>query len=208
MSFLKFKIIIPLLLPIVLIAQPDIKLPLQIHLMINDSEIDITSGWVDSLVSEALSAKIRYQIVGASYIDKSITTQIQLPQFLSLNEVMRQIVIYYSLIPEENDRQKEKLLIYPYFTEKKSTPSLECRYVAVGEFDISVFKWEQVPIPDQPDVEQLEIFNKILQVSFSETSSFGGIPEESLEKFAKRNNMSVEQVRQIYQNTILWQLSR
>jgi hypothetical protein len=192
----------------VLIAQPEIKLPLQIHLMINDSEIDITSDWVDSLVSEALSAKIKYQIVGASYIDKSITTQIQLPQFLSLNEVLRQIVIYYSLITEENDRQKEKLLIYPYFTAKESTPSLECRYVAGGEFNISVFKWDQVSIPDQPNVEQLEIFNKILQVSFSETSSFGGIPEESLEKFANRNNMSVEQVRQIYQNTILWQLSR
>ena len=208
MSFLKFKIISQFLLPLVLIAQPEIKLPSQFHLMINDSEVNLSSGWVDSLVTEAFSAEIRYQIVGASYIDKSITTQIQLPQFLPLSDVLRQIVIYYSLIKEENDRQKEKLLIYPYFTEKDSSPSLECRYDAGGEFDIRVFKWDRVPIPNQPDIGQLEIFNKILQDTFSETSSFSGIPDQSLEKFAKRNNIPVEQVRQIYQNTILWQLSR
>lgn len=208
MQSFKLKLLIGFLflLPFILKAQPDINLPSQFNLIVNDTELYLTCGWVDSLVVEALSAEIRFKIVGASCSDKSVITQIQLPQFLSLSQVYRQIVIYYSLIPEE-DRQKDKLYIYPYFLRDENSPSLECRYNSGGEFDISVFKWEQIPIPSQPDKKQLEIFNKILQVSFHETSSFSGISEELLNKFAQSNDLPAKRVKQIYQNTILWQLS-
>ncbi len=187
-------------------AQPDIDLPSETQLIVNGSDIPLTSGWIDSLVDDAFAGKICYKIVGASRAEFSVTTQVQLPQILTLNEVYRQIVLYYIMLPDEDIREREFLNIYPYFESTEGEPALRCQYIPEGKYHIEVQRWNQIPVPAQPIIEDREIYNQILQISFHELQSFGDISDNVFEKVAIKNKLPIERIREIYQNTILWQL--
>jgi hypothetical protein len=190
----------------IVIAQTQIDLPREIKLEVNGSELSFTSDWIDSLVDEAYAGMIHYKIVGAKRSDYYITTQIQIPQILTLNDVMRQIVLYYSLLPNEESREAEILTIFPYFESTDGKPALKTHYDSEGEYDIELFHWNTVPIPNQPIPEHKYIVNQILQTSFSGVQSLGDVPDTVFEEVANENDLTVEQTRIIYQNTILWKV--
>lgn len=187
-------------------AQTGLGLPNKIRLVVNGSEIIPTQSWMDSLVDEANNWKIYYKITSASGANFSVTTQIQIPQIFSLNEVYRQIVLYYSFIRDEEMREKEFLTIYPYFVNTDEDPAIRCRYISEGKYEIEIESWQQVPIPDKPRVEDRDIFNQILQIAFQGVQSIGDVSDEVFDKVAKKNKISIERVKKIYQNSILWQL--
>jgi len=188
----------------ILIAQPQIELPTKITMEVNGAELFLTSGWIDSLVDDAYAGMIHYKIVGAKRSNRYITTQIQIPQILSLNDVLRQIVYYYALLPNEDSREAEVLTIFPYFESTEENPALRSHYISEGEYDVELFRWNQVPVPNQPIPEDKYIFNQILQTSFDGLQSLGDVPDKVFKKVATKNDLSVEQVRIIYQNIILW----
>jgi len=187
-------------------SQPSIHIPEEITLVVNGSILPQPSVWTDSLLDNALAGKIYYKIIGANSKGTTVITQVQIPQILSLNDVFRQIIFYYGVLPDEHSREKERLHIFPYFENTGEEPALKCHYTAGGSYHIDVEKWDQVPVPPQPIVEDRDIFNQILQISFQEVQSIGDVSESVFEKVAKQNKLSVERIRDIYQTTILWQL--
>ncbi len=201
-----YKLLLILLFAGTLWAQPEIELPANINLTINESEFFLSTAWIDSLVDDALSGNIHYKIIGAKRSERYILTNVQIPQILTLNEVLRQIVIYYSLIAAETDREKEILNIYPYFNTPEGKSALTAQYISEGHFKIELNRWETVPFPDQPIPEDKDIFNQILQTAFNGTQSLGDVSDTVFEKVAETNNMTIGQVRSIYQKTVLWQI--
>jgi hypothetical protein len=190
----------------VLRAQVEIKLPNEILLTVNGSELSLSQSWIDSLVDVASGANIYYKIVGAFRKESSVITVIQIPQILSINEVYRQIVLYYTILSDEESRQRELLNIYPYFESTGEDPAIRCQYFSDGKYEIVVEYWHRVPVPDQPIPEDKDIHNQILQISFHEVQSLGDISDDVFEKVAIKNDLSVQRIQEIYQNTILWQL--
>jgi hypothetical protein len=193
--------------PLLLQAQLEINLPKDLNIIVDESDLPLSAGWLDSLSDEALSGKIRYKIVGASSIEGKVTTKIHIPQILSLGEVFRQVVLYYSMINNEHERENETLYVYPYFIFIENTPSLMCRYESEANFYFEINNWDRVPIPPQPTLEEKDVFNQVLQASFNNIQKFSSIDEKIFRKIALQNDLSVARVRQIYQNTILWQLA-
>ena len=189
----------------ILPAQPVVNLPKEVNIKINGTELTLTSGWIDTLVDVAYDGEIYYKIIGAKKSQFYVTTVLQIPQILNLNDVLRQIVIYYALLQNEKSRETEVLTIYPYFTSLKEEPALKVQYTTAGKYDIDLNRWNPVPVPDQPIPEQKYIFNQIIQASFSGLQSIGDVPDKVFQEIAEKNNMSFEKVRSIYQNTILWQ---
>ena len=187
-------------------SQSGIDLPNKIQIFVNGSEISLTESWIDSLVNDAIERTIFYKIVGAARANSLVTTQVQIPQFFSLKEVYRQVVLYYTFLQDEDTRESEILNIYPYFESTNTKPAIRCRYVSKRKYDIEIEYWHQIPIPDQPRVEDRDIFNQILQISFHEVESIGDVSNDVFEKVAEKNKLPVERVKTIYQNTILWQL--
>ena len=190
----------------ILKAQDEIKPPHKILLTVNGFELPLTEGWIDSLIDDAFGVKIYYKIVGASRKESLVITEIQIPQILSINEVYRQIVLYYTILPDEDSREREFLNIYPYFESTEEDPALRCQYFSEGKYEMDVDYWHRVPIPDQPVPEDKDIYNQILQISFREVQSLGDISDDIFVKVAIKNGLSLQRVREIYQNTILWQL--
>jgi hypothetical protein len=88
-------------------AQLVIELSQEVHLSVNDMDIDFSDLWLDSLIHDAQSGKIVYKIVYANCSNSKIITKIQLPQTLPLDKVYRQIVLYYSLLRNEEDRESQ-----------------------------------------------------------------------------------------------------
>ncbi len=205
---LVFEIVLILLLSLPIFpaqAQMEIHIPSAINLTVNRVPHPLSQGWLDSLIDEANSDKIRYKIVGAWGKDSQVTTLIQLPQILSLDQVYRQVVLYYSLISGEIEREREFLRIYPYFVSPDNKPSLSCYYQSEGHYYFEVNDWEQVAIPPGPTPEERYIFNQIMQASFHSVQSFTDISEEIFKKIALQNNLPLEYIEKIYKNTILWQ---
>jgi hypothetical protein len=190
----------------ILPAQPVVELPKEINIKINGIELTLTSGWIDSLVDAAYDGKIYYKIIGAKKSQYYVTTVVQIPQILDLNDVLRQIILYYSLLQNETSREGEILTIYPYFKSMTEDPSLKVQYNSKGKYEINLLRWNPVSVPDQPIPEHKYIFNQIIQTSFSGLQSLGDVPDEVFQEIAEKNNLSTEQVRRIYQNTILWQV--
>ena len=186
-------------------TQPVIELPRQIVIYVNDTLFTPSDAWYDSLNLDAKNSKICYTIIGTSSTKSMVLTKIQIPQIVSLKQVLRQIVLYYSLISREKDRTKEKVNIYAYFQSIRSAPMLKVAYQSPGVFYIQLRKWERIPAPSSPTPEEKAIFNQVLQMAFEEVQTFSSISESVFKKVALRNSMSVEVVKKIYQNITLWQ---
>ena len=196
-----------IVIPIFLLAQIEIDLPSEVMIQINDTTMDLTEGWMDSLLAEAEQSKIRYKIVQAYGNGQQVFTSLKLPQILSLNEIARQIVFYYSLLTSDKERKSESLAIYPYFNSIQQPAYISCSYRSRGNYMLTVRNWQTVSIPPSPKPEDKFIFNQILNETFGKIQHFGSIPDEIFSKIALRNRLSAKEVRTIYENTILWQLS-
>jgi hypothetical protein len=198
------------LLCLVIFAQAQLKidLPSEITIFINDSLFTPALEWNDKLVHEAALAKLRYRIAASHGDDQDVVTKIKIPQILSFPEVIRQVILYYSLLTTEQDRQNERILIYPYFKSIDRDAALSCKYQTRGKFYISVKHWHTVPVPPKPSPEDKEIFNQIMETSFKDIQKFGDLPDEIFANVALRNKMTANDVRHIYQKVILWQLGQ
>jgi hypothetical protein len=206
-NIMKSVILFLIAIPIYLLAQIEIDLPSEVMIHINDTTMNLTAGWVDSLLAEAEHGKIRYNIVQAYGNGQQVNTSLKLPQILSLTEITRQIVFYYSLLNSEMEREKESLAIYPYFSSIQQRAFISCSYRSAGNYYFRVRNWQTVSIPPPPKPEDKYIFNQILNETFGKIQHFGSIPDEIFSTIALRNRLSVHEVRTIYEKTILWQLS-
>ena len=201
----RFFIFFTLFYPMMGLTQPVFEFPQQITIYVNDTLYTPSDVWFDSLSQEAQKSKICYVIIGTSSTKSSVLTHIQLPQIISLKQVLRQVVLYYSMIAREKDRIKEKVNIYTYFQSNRSAPMLTVTYSKPGVFKIQLRKWDRIPVPSAPTPEEKAVFNQVLQTAFQEVQTFSSISESVFKKVALRNSISVKVVKNIYQNVTLWQ---
>lgn len=195
-------------LPVYVAGQLQVNLPREINIYINDSLFTPSVEWNDSLINEAQLSKIRYKIAGFRRDNKLVFTKIKLPQIFKLPQVVRQVVLYYSLLNDEEDREKEEILVYPYFSSINVKDAITCNYRRYGKYYFKVRTWQTIPTPSTPTPEEKEIFNRIMETSFQQVNKFGDIDEEIFQQVAAQNRLSTERVKSIYQNIILWQLSQ
>ena len=205
---MKFITIVLVCLPIFLKAQLEVNLPPNVTIFINDTLFTPPLEWNENLIRIARSSKIQYKIVAFRRDNKNIFTKLKVPQILNLHAVIQQVIIYYSLLNNEEDRENEEIMIYPYFSSVDTLASIRCSYQQNGNFYFEVSSWITIPIPSRPKPEEKEIFNQILDSSFQHVHRFGDISKEIFDKVAQKNKMSSEDVKKIYQNIILWQLSQ
>ena len=191
----------------IVFGQTQVEVPKEIKIEINNDEKILTEGWLDSLYDDAYSGEIHYKILGAKRFEYFITTNLQIPQILSLDDALRQIIIYYSLLPGEDARDRELVHVFQFFEPTTSDPAIRAKCHAEGEFEFEISRWNQVPIPSAPIPEDKDIYNQIVQTSFKNVQTFGEVPEKVFKKIALENNLEVERVKIIYQNTLLWKVS-
>ena len=180
----------------------------QISIYINDKPYTATIEWIDSLQTDPEIAIIRYKITGALSDGKSVITRIRLPQVLTINEVVRQIVLYYKMLDNDEARKNEEILIFPYFTEPDDPPFLRVNYLNSHIINIKLREWQTVKRPPPPSPEERDIYNQIIEDSFNDVQEYGNISDETFIKIARENNIPLDRVTQIYKNVILWQLTR
>ena len=197
-----------LFIPEFIPAQIEVKLPSRINVTINNSEFEPSETWNDSLIEEAARGHIRYEIVSTYRNLSNVTTRIRIPQFYTLPEVMRQIIIYYCLLNDESDRQNEILLIYPFFMDIHQRPLIICTYEKENQFNLTISEWQTVPIPQPPIPEHKFLYNQLIEADLTELTSRDTIPDEIYEQVADKNNVSVDQLQRIYQSVKLWQLAQ
>ena len=193
---------------VILTGQLQINLPSEITIYINDSLFTPSVEWHDSLANEARFDKIRYKIAGFRRDNKLVFTKLKLPQIFDLPQVVQQIILYYSLLNDELDRENEEILVYSYFASINEKEAIKCRYRISGKYYFDVRDWHTIPTPAQPTPEEKEIFNQIMETSFQQVNLFGDMDEEIFQRVADRNKLPVTKVKNIYQNIILWQLSQ
>ena len=112
---MKYFVLYILLISFPLSAQINIILPDSFQVIVNDEVAQLSQAWYDSLKSEAFQNKIQYQIGGYHSKNRSAVAKLRIPQTFSFNQVIRQVIYYYSLLNSFNDREKEKVLVYPFF---------------------------------------------------------------------------------------------
>ena len=194
-----------LLLPFSLLAQLAIDLPSSVEIFINAAHPTLTEGWMDSLVEESRSGKLHYNIAGTFADEHTVRTYLRIPQILSLNRVFCQVIFYYSLISEETDRIREQVFIFPYFSNMQEFPAMSCTYRSQGKFYFTITRWQVVPVPPQPNPEERDIFNQIIEVMLGDIQKMGSVAADIFKQIAEKNKLPVNEVRRIYENTILWQ---
>ena len=180
----------------------------QFSIYINDKPFTAAKSWIDSVTNDPESAVIRYKITGAHSDGLSVTTRIRLPQVLSINEVVKQIILYYLMLDDNEARQNEVILIFPYFTEAKDPPSMHVNYQNSNIIHINVREWQTIERPATPSPEERDIYNQIIEDSFNKVQEYEKISDEVFIKIARANNLPPDRVIQIYKNVFLWQLTR
>ena len=195
-------------LPLILYSQPEIHLPGELTIMINDRIFDPSGSWTDSLLSEAANIYIRYEIVHVEQISDKIRTKIRVPQVFSFQAIIRQMILYYGLLNDEATRSKEVLLVYPFFNELNDQPAAQCVYMGAGRYHIDLNYWNKIPTPNPPGPEDIFLYNRLLETAKNEFGDHDGISEDTLQKVAMENDMCKQDLMQLYQNVKLWQLAQ
>ena len=204
----KFLFLLFSFIPFLCHAQVEIDLPVSINIYNNEVYLPVSDNWIDSLITEASSGKLHYTIAGAYADNEKVITRLHVPQILSLHQVYYQVIFYYALLSTETDRVKEQVLIYPYFFDINKQPFIMCNYKTSGKYYFTVKHWSVVPVPPMPDPEEKWIFNQIIEAMLDGIQKMGSTPEELFRQIAEKNNLPVNRVQSIYENTILWQESQ
>ena len=201
---IKFLIVLSILLiPVILPAQIEINLPKQISVYIESQPWQYSQSWLDELLNYNSSKDLKYKLSGGLFSAKRNITKLEIPQILSINHVLHQVIYYYSSL-EENLRTKEKVLVYPFFNDYRDQPYIECRYSKTGKFYFTINRWKQIPVPNKPTDLEISIYNQILNNVFRDNSNFNNISQKYFKKAAKEHNLSTKQVEEIFKNVILW----
>ena len=194
--------------PGMIFSQPEVSLPSEINILIDNYVFDPSEAWTDSLISEARTGYLRYEIISTYRVSHQIQTKIRVPQFFTFKQVIRQIVFYYGLLDSEDARKCEKLLIYPFFCNIEDNPAAQCTYVKEGWYKFEVNYWNTVDVPKTPGPENKFLYNQLIESSMTELGDIDGISEKILKKIAAENNISVDKLQKIYEEVKLWQLAQ
>jgi len=194
--------------PGMIYSQPEVSLPREINILIDDYVFDPSEAWTDSLISEAQAGYLRYEIISTYRGSNQIQTKIRVPQFFTFKQVIRQIVFYYGLLDSEDARKCEKLLIYPFFYNIEDTPAAQCTCVKEGWYEFEVNYWNTVDVPNAPGPENKFLYNQLIDSSMTNFGDRDGISENILKKIAAENNISVDDLQKIYEEVKLWQLAQ
>jgi hypothetical protein len=178
-----------------------------ISVFINGDAYPISAAWVDSAQSQSELMTIRYNITGAHSYGSEVTTMIRLPQVLTVQQVIEQVLLYYFMLEEETLKNNEQLYIYPYFTDQAQQPAIRVRYLS-GTLKVDLKEWKTVRRPKLPTPEEREIYNQIIEDFFNEIQEYNSMSNDRFQKIAQKNNIPVERVRKIYEDVILWNLTR
>jgi hypothetical protein len=201
LNFLFYILLIPVQLP----AQLIIKLPDVIEISVNDQKLSLSRGRLDSLRQESRSGNVHYKIAGIEASQQRAQVRLAIPQIFSLPQVFDQVIFYYSLMSAEDDRRRDQLYIYPYFADTDQQPYITCTYQPVGKFFFTVGRWPVIPVPPAPDLQQRDIYNQIINELLDDYQIMESINPEIIQRIAQKNKLQVEQVQNIYENTLLWQ---
>ncbi len=200
-NFLVLTLFIPVFLP----AQLAINLPATIEITVNKQIIHMSSSRLDSLRRESRSGKVHYKIAGIEASQQRAQVRIYVPQIFSLSKVFDQVIFYYSLISTEDDRRRDHVYVYPYFSDIDKQPYVTCTYQPGGKFFFTVNHWSVAAVPPAPDPQQILIYNQIIEEMLNDYQIMESINLVIIKRVAEKNKLPLEQVQKIYENTILWQ---
>ena len=179
----------------------------EIAVVVNDSIMEFSQAWYDSLIIESNQNNLCYQIAGYQTSKVSTTAKLKLPQTLKLSQIIRQVIIYYDMLKNENEKRKEKLLLYPFFCDISRSEFIKC-YYSDNTYYIIVKKWETVSIPSQPTPEEKFIYNEVLKSALQNTLEFGELSEDVFEAVSLYQKKSINEIHKIYKKVILWNACR
>jgi len=197
------KFLFLFIIPFSLIAQIEIILPDTFKVLINEKQIQLEQDWYDSLQYEAEHAKIYYQLAGHHSFNRSAVAKLKIPQTLTVRQVVRQVLFYYSLLNSEKKRKNEKVLIYPLFIDVDGHEYISCNY-SDNIYYFYIKKWETIAIPSTPTLEEKFIYNQTIKYAMQNTLLFAEIPEKALKEVSMIQNKSFDEVFQIYKKVVLW----
>lgn len=203
------KLIITLLFSISfsLCAQINIKLQSHFEVNVNDSIIEFSNLWFDSLITEANNSKIYYQISGYESSNRISTAKLKIPQTLKLNEIIRQVIFYYSLLESEQEKEKEQVLLFPFFVDITKPEYIKCNY-ANKTFYFKLREWITQPKPLQPTPEEKYIYNQIMKNAIEKTMVFGEVPENSIKEISLLRKKPFNEINEVYKKVTLWNACR
>jgi hypothetical protein len=202
------KIFFILLCPTIsLLAQFEIKLQNSFQIFVNDSAIQLNQSWFDSLKLEANHGKVYFQLSESNTNKRVSKIKVKMPQTLKFTQVIRQVILYYNMLNNEGEKEREILLLYPFFTDIEKPEFIKCYYSDYNYY-FSVYKWETVPIPSHPTPEEKFIYNQILKSAMKNTLVFGELPEDAFKEVSQIHNIPVKEVHNVYEKVVLWNACR
>jgi len=196
------------LVPIQSISLHQIYLPQEISIELGTKIIKISEADRKEILEKSEKADINYTTVGMQFETTHSIAKILVPQTYDTTALIEQCLIYYSFLGSEEKMQKETLLVYPFFAAIEKQAAVAVSYSGRGLFKIKIREWETVSMPPSPSVIEAEIFNMVLDQSFSGSQNFETIPDEVFEYVARKNDIDRSIVEEIYRKVLLWQKSQ
>lgn len=206
-----WKIQIIILIHIIILSvysQTDYTFFQNLQLAVNDSVYSPDSTFNDDIIQKVNNNKINYTISSVLFNEGITETKIKIPQTFTRDDVIKQCVLYYYLLDNENDRKKEYLEVYPFFVDLKSRPWILVKYKNTEVLNIWIHKWESIPSVKKPSSIEAEIYNQVIDLSYQQSGVFDSINVEVYEQIAKNNDLDKSVVQDIYKKVLLWQKSQ
>jgi len=184
--------------------QLQLHMPPVLQIVTNDSTLSFSPEWITGVLSNLPHRKPDYAIV-AFYTSENICyTKLRMPQTATRTRVIENILLYYLMMDNEEDRCSEILLIYPYFVPVTQPPFISVSYQTGGQIIVKFNRWQTVPVPAEPSRLEMEIYNFILQKYFEKFSTMDTIPEEIFKAAGIKFSLPVTKIKAIYQKVFLW----
>ena len=205
---MNYAVLILLFMPVYVYNQVQIVIPDCLLIFINDSRYIPDQHWMDSLYWGANEEDLKYKITSWHVKGEKLNTKLEIPQTLPVSSVIRQVILYYCLKSNENDKKHDTVYIYPYCNRDKKEPYIICRYYPLDQFEFTVRKWPVIPIPPQPKPVENYFFMEIEKKSLEKGDPWSSISDEVFNQIAEENNIRIDTLKAIYQKVLLWRISQ
>jgi len=184
-------------------SQTPIILPTKITIVLDGNKWDYPSAWLDSLNQNAFTEHTRYILGGGIFSEKMSITLLEIPQTLTVHQVLQQVIYYYCTL-DEKVSQTESVRVFPFFCADKTNPFIKARYSGNGIFHFSIRDWQTIPFPEKPTDMEISIYNQILNDIFTDHGNFNQVSEKYYQKIAAEHNLSPKQVQKIFKKVTFW----
>lgn len=186
------------------LAQINLILPESLRVVVNDELFPVNKTWYDSLRSEAEHNNMHYHLAAYHRLNnRTVISKLKIPQTFFFSKVIRQVIFYYSFLGSNHERQKETVLVYPYFEDIDEPEYIKCNY-SDNTFNFQLKYWRRESPPSPPTPEEKFIYNLILENSIQNTSVLEEVPEEALQDVSRDKNKKYDEIYQIYKKCVLW----